>query len=138
PAAAAGSHFAPDPLVGEVLAGENMLGGDFLPVALELLRDELREAGQGALPHLGARDAHHASVVGPHHDPGVDFAPGLALRDSFADGERDPEGEPAARCGGTDDEPAAGRIRDVRSHGPPPQDFFVVSAAMCTAARMRW
>ena len=31
-----------------------------LPVAFELFGDELREAGEGALAHLGARDADDA------------------------------------------------------------------------------
>src|SRR6266705_625421 len=60
-AAAAGRHVAPDALAGEVLAGKDVLGRDLLPVALELLGDELREAGERALRHLRARDADHAA-----------------------------------------------------------------------------
>src|SRR5881396_1138419 len=68
-AAAAGRHVSPDALAGEVLPGKDVLGRDLLPVALELLGDELREAGERALPHLRARDADHAGTVGPDDDP---------------------------------------------------------------------
>src|SRR5213592_5283864 len=59
-AAAAGGHLAPHALAGEVLPGGELLGGDFFPVALELLDDQLGEAGNRALPHLRARDTDHA------------------------------------------------------------------------------
>ena len=42
---------------------------DLLPVAFELLGDELGEAGERALPHLRARDADHAGVVGLDRRP---------------------------------------------------------------------
>ena len=45
----------------------------FDPVALELLGDELGEAGQRALAHLGAGDADHHLVVGMDHHPGVEL-----------------------------------------------------------------
>src|SRR5206468_12254979 len=72
-AAAAGRHVTPDALAGEVLPGKDVLGRDLLPVALELLGDELREARERTLPHLRARDADHAGAVGPDDDPGVDL-----------------------------------------------------------------
>ena len=45
------------------------IGRDLVPVALELFGDELGEAGERALPHLGARDADHAGVVGLDRRP---------------------------------------------------------------------
>ena len=60
-------------LRGEVLAGGDQLDGDLLPVALELLGDELREAGVRALSHLRAHDADHARVVGLDDDPRVEL-----------------------------------------------------------------
>ena len=72
-AAAAGAHFAPHPLAGEVLPRRDAVGRDLLPVALELFGDELGEAGRGALAHLGAGDADHAGVVGLDDDPGIDL-----------------------------------------------------------------
>ena len=44
-----------------------------LPVALQFLGHELRKAGERALPHLRARDADHAGIVGFDRDPDVDF-----------------------------------------------------------------
>ena len=97
--AAAGRHVAPRALGGEVAAGREALGRDLLPVALELLGDELREAGERALPHLRARDADHAGVVGPHHDPDVDLgAVAGALRLRVAD-ERQVHAEREAAAG---------------------------------------
>ena len=72
-AAAAGRHVAPGALAREVLAGGQPFGRDPLPVALELLGDELGEAGERALPHLRTRDPDDAIVVGPDHDPDADF-----------------------------------------------------------------
>src|SRR5262249_12205645 len=77
--AAAGRHVAPDALAGEILVGIDVQGAHLAPVALQLLGDELREAGVGALAHLRARDADHAAAVGPYHHPGVHFRAGGAL-----------------------------------------------------------
>ena len=60
-----------------LLAGRDLLGRHLLPVALELLGDELGEAGERALAHLGARDADHAGVVGLDRDPDVDLGAGI-------------------------------------------------------------
>src|SRR5439155_16376184 len=76
-AAAAGRHLAPDALAREVLARRDRLGRDLLPVALELFGDELGETGARALPHLRARDANHAGVIGLDDHPGVDFDTGV-------------------------------------------------------------
>ena len=114
-AAAAGAHLAPDALAREVLAGRDRVGRDLLPVALELLGDELREAGERALAHLRARDADHAGVVGLDDDPGVDLGcrrrralaprPIRAARTAV-----EAEREAAAGGGGADDEAAAREV----------------------------
>ena len=72
-AAAAGREIAPDALARDALAGRRIFGRDLRPVAFELFGDELGEAGERALAHLGARDADDDGVVGLDHDPGVDF-----------------------------------------------------------------
>src|SRR6202022_3986550 len=76
-AAAAGSHLAPDALAAEILTRGNRLGGDLLPIAFELLGHQLGEAGARALPHLRARDADHAGVVGLDDHPGIDLSAGI-------------------------------------------------------------
>ena len=111
-AAAARRHLAPDALAREVLAGRDRLGRDFLPVALELLGDELGEAGARALPHLRARDANHTGVIGLDEHPGVDFD---AVAGSLGFGGRserqaDAEDQATARDRRTDDEAAARKI----------------------------
>src|SRR5664280_3114069 len=86
-AAAAGAHLAPGAFACEVTAGGDALGRHLLPVALQFLGNELGKARERALPHLRARDADHAGVVGLDHDPDVDFGGGaLSLR--RADAER--------------------------------------------------
>jgi hypothetical protein len=109
------------------------LQADLVPVALQLLGDELGEAGEGALPHLRARDADDAGVVGTDGHPDVDLRGGGggagACRRGF-DGERQvhPDGEPAARGGRTDDELAARNVGRLHA---------LLPAALRTAARMR-
>ena len=85
-------------LLARLLAGVIGFGRDLLPVALELLGDELGEAGERALAHLRARDADHAGVVGLDDDPGVDLgaaAPACA-RGVATNGSVEAEREPAA------------------------------------------
>jgi hypothetical protein len=72
-AAAAGRHVAPRALAREVGAGRRELGLHLRPVALQLFRNKLREAGLGALAHLGAGDANDHGVIGPDHYPGIDL-----------------------------------------------------------------
>ncbi len=72
-AASARRVVAPHAIAREVLARRRVFGPHLRPVALELLGDELREARQRPLPHLGARDANHDDVVGLHDDPRVDL-----------------------------------------------------------------
>src|SRR5207302_6243100 len=110
-AAAAGRHVTPDALAGEVLPGKDVLSRDLLPVALELLGDELRQAGERALPHLRARDADHAGAVGLDDDPGIDLGAGrLCGLGRSEERELESEREAAACCGRADDEIAAGKI----------------------------
>ena len=110
-AAAAGRVALPDAVAGEVLAGGRIFGRDLRPVAFELLDDELGEAGERALSHLGARDAHDDRVVGADHHPGVDLRSHGALRGGVA-GERDMEAErePGGRGGRAGEELAAGDL----------------------------
>ena len=71
--AAGGEEVAPYALAGDVLTRRRKLVGDLRPVAFEFLGDQLGEAGERALAHLGAGDADDDGLVGPDHDPGVDF-----------------------------------------------------------------
>ncbi len=118
-AAAASAHFAPGALGREILTRGDGLGRNFLPVALQLLGDQLREAGARALAHLGARNANHAGVVALDHDPDVHCGAGVLLSRGN-EGQLHAEGEATARGGGIDDEFAAGgiaRIGDSLFHG---------------------
>ena len=72
-AAAAGRKIPPDAVAGDVLTRCRIFRGDLGPVAAKLLRDELRETGQRALPHLRAGDADHHLVVRVNDHPGVDL-----------------------------------------------------------------
>ena len=144
-AAAAGSHLAPDALAGKVRSGGDLLGLDFLPVAFELLADELDEAGDRALAHFRARDPDHAGIIGLDHDPGIDLGAVIgALRQHRADTERqvESEREPTARSGGADNELAARKFRGFAAHdlfhGRPHYVLDMSLAAICTAVRMRW
>ncbi len=159
-AAAARAHLAPRALPGEALARRRKFGRHLRPVALELLDDELREAGHRALAHLRAGDADHAAVVRLDDDPRVDLGRVGSQGRGFdaAGGDVDPERqgqaqrEPAARHGGrADDEPAARQARRFRLvrrfHEPPPgvaafgalapAAATFMPAAMWTAARIR-
>ena len=78
-AAATGGEVAPDAVARQVLPRCRVLGADTGPVAFQLLGHQLRQAGQRALPHLGAGDADDDLVVGLHHHPGVDLG-GATLR----------------------------------------------------------
>ena len=89
------------------------------PIAFQLLGDQLRQRGHGALPHLGARDAHDHDIIGLDHDPGRDFGRGGArstLHLSASLGHADSQGEAAGRGGAGDDEAATGKLRHM-CHG---------------------
>src|SRR5205085_11538787 len=84
-AAAAGGEVTPGALALNALAGRRVFDFDFRPVALELLGDELREAGDRALYHFGANDADVDAVVGADGDPDADLGRAvLRARDARA------------------------------------------------------
>jgi hypothetical protein len=72
-AAAAGREVLPHAVALQVLTRSRIFPGDLVPVAFQLLGDELGETGERALAHLGAGDADHHLVVGVDHHPGVDL-----------------------------------------------------------------
>ena len=136
-AAAAGREIAPGALARDALAGRRIFGRDLRPVAFELFGDELGKAGEGALAHLRAGDADDDGVVGPDHDPGVDFgrAVGGADHGRSAEGKIEAERKAAAGGGGADDEGAAIEFgHDVLVHGYLPHAF----AAAWIASRTCW
>src|SRR5262249_43922018 len=71
--------------------------------------------GEGALADLGTGDADDHGVVGPDHDPGVDFrrAVGRPHDGRAAKRKIEAEREPAADRGGADHERAAIDLRNV-------------------------
>ena len=127
---------SPDALPFHALARGRVFGGHLRPVALEFLGDQLREARQRALPHLGARDADDDGVVGPDHDPGVDLGRAVGgERGRRTEGQLQAEGEAAADRGGADEELAARDLGRIEGHhGRAPQAF----AAAWIAARTSW
>src|SRR5262249_44943644 len=108
-ATAAGREVTPHALAGNALAGGRIFPRDLRPVAFQLLGDELGEAGERPLTHLGTRDADHDGVVRADHHPGVDFRRAVRGADDPRAAERDvePERKPATRGGGAYDEAAA-------------------------------
>src|SRR5262249_37391024 len=137
----AGAHLAPGALRRKIAAGRDALGRDLRPVAFELLGDELGEAGERALPHLGACDADDAGVVGLYRDPDADFA-GFALSERLAlERHAESEREAAACSRSADHEFPSGEVLALAechlSHGALPQPLLPVveaPAAMCTAS----
>jgi len=77
-ATAAGTEIAPRILAGDALAGRRILGRDLRPIAFQFFGDHLGEAGERALPHLGAGNTDDDGVIRLDDDPGVDL--GRALR----------------------------------------------------------
>src|SRR5436190_1771851 len=78
------------------------------------------QAGERALPHLGARDPHHDRVVRADDHPRVDLGRAV-LRAHDAGAERDlqAEGEPGADSRGADHERAPIDLRGPGDHGSP-------------------
>ena len=66
-------------LLARVAVGRGVLGTDLRPVALQFLAHHHRVRRPDALTELGLRDPDRNSVVGCHHDPGVDFGGGRLL-----------------------------------------------------------
>src|SRR6266446_1561399 len=92
-AAAAGRKVAPHTLAGNALAGRGIFPGDLRPVAFELFRDKLAEAGECALPHLRAGNADNHGVVPFDHHPGVDLRRALLGAGNGQAAERNIEAE---------------------------------------------
>jgi hypothetical protein len=116
-AAAAGREIAPHALACQVLSGGGKLGGDLRPVAFELLGDQLGEAGERALAHLGARDPNDDGVVRLDHHPGIDLGRAVGGAHHLrAEREREAERKPATGGGGADHKGATIHSRHV-SHG---------------------
>src|SRR5262249_38180838 len=115
-AAAAGRHISPGALVRKVATRSDRLDRDLLPIALELLGAQPRQTVVSALPHLRARDADDARIVGLDDDPRVDLGIGCALRGRRCNAEREVETKSqttACRSCGADNELAAGGILDL-------------------------
>src|SRR6185369_6463039 len=131
-------EIAPGALAGDALARRRIFGGDLRPVAFELFGDQLRQPGERALAHFRPRDADDDGVVGPDHDPGIDFrrAVGGAHDRGAAEGKIEAECEAGAGRGGADDKGATAdaRCSNVLVHGWPPQTV----AAAWIASRTCW
>src|SRR5438105_2637332 len=113
-AAAAGGEIAPGALALHALAGRRIFDAHLRPVALELLGDELRETGDGALPHLGAHYTDVHGVVGRDRDPDADLRRAiLRACDVRTKRQAQTEGEAATDGGGPDDERAAIHLHAV-------------------------
>src|SRR3954452_3009938 len=52
-------EVAPNPAARKILTGRRVLGGDLVPVAIQLLCDQLRQTSERALAHLDPADADH-------------------------------------------------------------------------------
>ncbi len=112
-AAATGREVLPDPVATKVLSRSRIFPGDLVPVATQLLGDELGETGERALPHLGAGDADHHLVVGMDHHPGVDLLDFGGLRRLEGNGKAERE---TAGHGRTADQEAAAAERGLDRH----------------------
>src|SRR5262249_32248695 len=132
--AAGGEEVAPHPLARQVLPGRRKFGRDLRPVALELLGDELGEAGHGALAHLGAGDADDDGVVRADHHPGGDLRRAVGGTHYLRpDRDVEPEREAPAERGGAHHEGATIDLRNVIHVGLP----YALTAAWI-AARTCW
>ena len=112
-AAAAGREVLPDAVACQVLARRGIFPGHLVPVAVELFGHELAEAGERALPHLGACDANHDLVVGMDDHPGIEFLDGLGVGHAIVEeGHMEAQREATGDGGGTDQEvaPAEGSL----------------------------
>src|SRR5262249_24331443 len=136
-ATAAGREVAPHALAGNALPGGRIFPRHLRPVAFQLLGDELGEAGERALAHLGTGDADDDGVVRADHHPGVDFRRAVGGADNARAAKRDvePERKPAAGGDGADDEAAAIHFWHV-IHGRLPA--HALAAAAWIAARTCW
>src|SRR5262249_23006014 len=137
-ARAAGRHVAPDAFAREVLAGRRHLRLDLVPIAFELLGHELSQAGERALPHLGACNANDDLVIGLDQHPCAALVAYVAKH--FL-GHCPPqatqvksESQPTARSNTRLQELAAGDeyppCQSYFSHRSPPQPLLPVTEAL--------
>ena len=92
-AAAAGRETAPHPFTSEAFTRGWIFGGDLGPIAFELFGNQLRQAGQGALPHLGTNHPNDHGVIRTDDDPGTDFRCRLGRSKLGRDQQRDTQRE---------------------------------------------
>jgi len=101
----------------DVLAGRRIFGRHLRPVAFELLGDELGEAGERPLAHLGAGDPDDDGVVGPDHNPRVDLRRDIGGNGGRAERDAQAERQAATGSGGADQEGAAIDLEGTVHHG---------------------
>src|SRR6516225_1310428 len=73
PATAASAEIAPHALPRDTLARRGIFPSDLVPIAFELLGDELAQPGDRSLTHLRAHHTDDNSVVGFDNNPGSDL-----------------------------------------------------------------
>ena len=138
---AGGEHGLVFVVVAQVPVGVGEHGADAGPVDVEFLGDHHRDGGEGALPHLGVRDADGDVAFGVDGEPGVDLGalgergPGLGLDGGgFGLGQVEAD-EQAAAGGGGDLQEVTARLEDSCVMSPP--YVAISSAAWWIALRMR-
>ena len=136
-AAAPGAHADVTPVVGHMVVGGGVLGTHLGPVAFQLLRHQHGQRGEDPLPHLGAGDPDHDSVVGVNQDPGIHldwlicFTVGIGQ--ARCEWDMESQQQSTGRTGAAHDECPAAEI-DRLAHGLfLPQDL----AAWWMACRIR-
>jgi hypothetical protein len=116
PAAAAGGHRPPDPPAPHVLVHIGVLRAHVVPVALEFLGDQHRQAGERALTQLRAGHPHDHGFVRLNHQPVRDLGHlRRALRRLCRSREPNPQHQAAGEGGGLAEEVAA-VILEQRCH----------------------
>src|SRR5262249_53952616 len=111
---AAGGEIAPRALALDAFSRSRIFDLHLRPIAVELIGDELREAGDRALPHLGTHHADVHGVVGPDRDPDTDLGRAVLRARDVGPAERQAKAErqTAGDGGGGNDEGTT-----VHSHG---------------------
>ena len=133
-AAAAVGLVAGDGVRVELGVGRRLLDPDLAPVGVELVGDDHRRRGHGALAHLGhrVRDRHDAIAIDLEPLVGREDA-GRLLRGGVQR-EAEADDEAGAERGAALEERATGDLR-VAVHRVP---AFFIAAALWIAARIRW
>src|SRR6267378_2761989 len=133
--------FPTGALAGDALARSRILDLDLAPVAVELLGDELCEAGDRSLAHLGAHRADQGGVVRADRHPDGDLgrAVGRAHHGGTEWGKAQPERKSAADGGAADEEGTAGEFRNG-CHGRLPHAALAaawIASRTCTKVPQR-